>query len=70
MIFSPAKTVLKTKFNFLLCFSEMTEHDIRTGKEMLEEDFIKKNPAWYAELETMVASKEKAEIQVRFSVNE
>jgi meiotic recombination protein SPO11 len=41
----------------------MSEHDIKTGKEMLEEDFIKKNPEWYAELELMVKKKEKAEIR-------
>lgn len=45
------------------CRLPMTEHDIKTGKELLEEDFIKKNPAWYAELEMMVRRKEKAEIQ-------
>jgi meiotic recombination protein SPO11 len=41
----------------------MTEHDMKTGKELLEEDFIKKNPAWLAELELMVRTKQKAEIQ-------
>ncbi len=41
----------------------MTEHDIKTGKELLQEDFIKKNPAWHAELEAMVEMKEKAEIR-------
>lgn len=45
------------------CRLEMTEHDIKTGKELLEEDFIKKNPKWYKELELMVKKKEKAEIQ-------
>lgn len=51
----------------LLLFSSsglpMTEHDIKTGKELLEEDFIKKNPAWHAELQAMVDMKEKAEIR-------
>lgn len=45
------------------CRLAMTEHDIKTGKELLEEDFIKKNEAWYKELELMVKNKEKAEIQ-------
>lgn len=45
------------------CRLPLTEHDIKTGKELLEEDFIKKNPAWYRELELMVKRKEKAEIQ-------
>jgi meiotic recombination protein SPO11 len=41
----------------------MTEHDIKTGKELLQEDFIQKNPLWHAELDMMVRSHEKAEIQ-------
>jgi len=45
------------------CRLPMTESDIKTGKEMLEEEFIKKNPLWLAELEMMVKRKEKAEIQ-------
>ncbi|KAI0563053.1 Type IIB DNA topoisomerase [Gracilaria domingensis] len=45
------------------CRLAMTEHDIKTGKELLEEDFIKKNEQWYKELELMVKNKEKAEIQ-------
>lgn len=45
------------------CRLPMTEHDIKTGKELLQEEFIKKNPAWYRELELMVKKKEKAEIQ-------
>jgi len=45
------------------CRLEMTEHDIKTGKELLKEDFIKKNPEWMKELELMVQTKEKAEIQ-------
>ncbi len=45
------------------CRLEMTENDIKTGKELLEEDFIKKNPAWLKELQIMVTKKEKAEIQ-------
>ena len=41
----------------------MSEHDLKTGKEMLTEDFIIKNPAWVKELELMIQRKEKAEIQ-------
>ena len=36
---------------------------MKTGKELLEEDFIKANPLWHKELEMMVKSKIKAEIQ-------
>lgn len=45
------------------CRLEMSEHDIKTGKELLEEDFVKANPAWHKELQLMVKSKVKAEIQ-------
>ena len=45
------------------CRLEMSEHDVKTGKELLQEDFIKSNPAWHKELEIMVKSKVKAEIQ-------
>ena len=45
------------------CRLEMSDHDIKTGKELLNEDFVKANPAWHRELETMVKSKVKAEIQ-------
>lgn len=45
------------------CRLEMSEHDVKTGKELLEEDFIKASPKWHAELELMVKSKVKAEIQ-------
>jgi len=41
----------------------MTEYDIKTGKELLEEDFIRKSEIWVEELELMVKRKEKAEIQ-------
>lgn len=41
----------------------MTDHDIKTGKELLEEEFIQKNPDWMRELQMMVDSKQKAEIQ-------
>eukprot|EP00325_Prymnesiales_sp_UTEX-LB-985_P031180 CAMPEP_0174741052 /NCGR_PEP_ID=MMETSP1094-20130205/75202_1 /TAXON_ID=156173 /ORGANISM="Chrysochromulina brevifilum, Strain UTEX LB 985" /LENGTH=100 /DNA_ID=CAMNT_0015944871 /DNA_START=23 /DNA_END=322 /DNA_ORIENTATION=- len=45
------------------CRLEMSEHDIKTGKELLQEDFIKANPTWHRELELMVKMKVKAEIQ-------
>lgn len=45
------------------CRLDMTENDIKTGKELLQEEFIQKNPAWMRELELMVKSKQKAEIQ-------
>lgn len=45
------------------CRLEMTASDIKTGQELLQEDFIKKNKKWVEELELMVNKKEKAEIQ-------
>jgi len=36
------------------CRLDMTENDIKTGKELMKEDFIQKNPAWMKELEIMV----------------
>eukprot|EP00536_Pseudo-nitzschia_multiseries_P002571 jgi/Psemu1/251788/estExt_Genewise1Plus.C_340128 len=45
------------------CRLDMTENDIKTGKELMTEDFIQKNPKWMKELETMVKTKKKAEIQ-------
>eukprot|EP00123_Amoebidium_parasiticum_P016491 comp23455_c0_seq1/m.39160 comp23455_c0_seq1/g.39160 ORF comp23455_c0_seq1/g.39160 comp23455_c0_seq1/m.39160 type:complete len:415 (-) comp23455_c0_seq1:121-1365(-) len=45
------------------CRLDMTESDIKTGKELLKEDFIQKNPAWVRELELMLKTKQKAEIQ-------
>ena len=36
------------------CRLDMTENDIKTGKEMMKEDFIQKNPQWMKELEIMV----------------
>ena len=45
------------------CRLPMSDTDVKTGKDMLEEDFIKKNPAWHRELSLMVKRKEKAEIQ-------
>ncbi|CAM9150412.1 unnamed protein product [Ascophyllum nodosum] len=45
------------------CRLDMTDHDIKTGKELLQEDFIKKSDPWCRELELMIKSKKKAEIQ-------
>ncbi|EOD14427.1 type II DNA topoisomerase VI subunit A 2 [Emiliania huxleyi CCMP1516] len=39
------------------CRLEMSEHDLKTGRELLEEDFIKANPKWHRELELMVKTK-------------
>jgi meiotic recombination protein SPO11 len=36
------------------CRLDMTENDIKCGKELLKEDFIQKNPEWMKELEIMV----------------
>ena len=47
------------------CRLEMTEQDIKTGKELLQEEFVKANAKWHRELELMVQSKVKAEIQAR-----
>ena len=45
------------------CRLEMTEKDIQMGRKLLEEDFIRSNPQWCEELELMLKTKEKAEIQ-------
>jgi meiotic recombination protein SPO11 len=45
------------------CRLPMSDEDIKTGQKLLEEDFIKANPEFVKELEIMLASKEKAEIQ-------
>jgi meiotic recombination protein SPO11 len=36
------------------CRLDMTENDIKTGKELMKEEFIMKNPEWMKELEIMV----------------
>ena len=41
----------------------MTDSDVAMGKKLLEEDFVKSNPAWVKELQLMVKTKKKAEIQ-------
>lgn len=45
------------------CRLDMTENDMKTGKELMKEDFIRKNEAWVKELEIMIKTKKKAEIQ-------
>lgn len=50
------------------CRLPMTEQDIKTGRDLLEEDFVKKNPGWVEELNLMVKSKQKAEIQALSSL--
>jgi len=45
------------------CRLDMTPNDIRTGKELLKEEFIQKNKKWVEELELMIKMKKKAEIQ-------
>eukprot|EP00051_Salpingoeca_urceolata_P013762 m.174162 g.174162 ORF g.174162 m.174162 type:complete len:129 (-) comp17889_c0_seq1:229-615(-) len=45
------------------CRIPMSDEDMRAGRKLLEEDFIKKNPAWVRELQIMIDTKEKAEIQ-------
>ncbi len=41
----------------------MTDKDIERGKQLLQEEFIKKRPKYLEELQLMLRSKEKAEIQ-------
>lgn len=36
------------------CRLDMTENDIKTGQELMKEEFILKNPEWVKELEIMV----------------
>jgi DNA topoisomerase VI subunit A len=45
------------------CRLKMTAGDIKTGKDMLKEDFIMKNSKWHEELQLMIKRKEKAEIR-------
>src|SRR5271157_940513 len=45
------------------CRLAMSQQDIKRAKEMLEEDFIKNNKPWKEDLELMLKTKEKAEIQ-------
>ncbi|XP_072984151.1 DNA topoisomerase 6 subunit A3 [Typha latifolia] len=45
------------------CRLPMTDQDVKAGKDLLEEDFVKRNEGWVRELETMVRTRQKAEIQ-------
>jgi meiotic recombination protein SPO11 len=45
------------------CRLEMNKADLKRCKEMMDEDFVKKNPKWLADLDLMMKLKEKAEIQ-------
>jgi len=45
------------------CRLDMTAKDIQTGKQLLLEDFVKQRPAWCRELEIMIKTGKKAEIQ-------
>ncbi|ONK62399.1 uncharacterized protein A4U43_C07F3470 [Asparagus officinalis] len=45
------------------CRLPMTDQDVKAGKDLLEEDFVKKNKGWVKELELMVKTRKKAEIQ-------
>ena len=52
------------KFNLpAQCRLQLTDHDRRMGEELLKEAFIQRNPAWVRELNHMLQSGEKAEIQ-------
>jgi meiotic recombination protein SPO11 len=45
------------------CRLAMSDGDIKTGQELLNEPFIKHNEAWVKELKIMLRTKVKAEIQ-------
>ena len=45
------------------CRLEMSKKDIETGEQMLKEEFIQANPDWVTEVEIMLKTKTKAEIQ-------
>eukprot|EP01028_Stygiella_incarcerata_P000728 TRINITY_DN11116_c1_g1_i2.p1 TRINITY_DN11116_c1_g1~~TRINITY_DN11116_c1_g1_i2.p1 ORF type:complete len:523 (+),score=167.96 TRINITY_DN11116_c1_g1_i2:104-1672(+) len=45
------------------CRLKMTDADMATGRLLLKQEFVQKNPLWMKELEIMIAKKEKAEIQ-------
>ena len=45
------------------CRLPMTPKDIEMGKQLLKEDFVLKNKQWVKELERMLHTKQKAEIQ-------
>ncbi|GHP12125.1 DNA topoisomerase 6 subunit A [Pycnococcus provasolii] len=45
------------------CRLKMTDADIKTGQDLLKEDFVQARPEWVKELQLMVKRKVKAEIQ-------
>ena len=45
------------------CRIPMTDSDIKTCKELLDEAFVQQNPEWVKQLKHMMKSQEKAEIQ-------
>nr|CAD1841964.1 unnamed protein product [Ananas comosus var. bracteatus] len=45
------------------CRLAMTEQDVKAGRDLLEEDFVRRNAGWVRELETMLRARQKAEIQ-------
>ena len=45
------------------CLLNMTKTDLKRTREMLDEDFVKKNLNWVEDLELMLNKKKKAEIQ-------
>ena len=45
------------------CRLPMTDSDKKMGEELLNEPFIQKNPKWMEELQLMLKTGEKAEIQ-------
>jgi DNA topoisomerase VI subunit A len=49
------------------CRLQLTEHDRKMGEELLQEAFVQRHPEWVKELQIMLKSGEKAEIQVQTS---
>jgi meiotic recombination protein SPO11 len=45
------------------CRLQLTDHDRKMGEELLNEAFIQRHPEWVKELQHMLKSGEKAEIQ-------
>jgi len=45
------------------CRLKMSDADIKTGQDLLNEPFVQKNEAWVRELKIMLSTKVKAEIQ-------
>jgi len=45
------------------CRLDMTEKDLEVGRQLLQEEFITQNPEWVRELNLMIQTKQKAEIQ-------